>query len=60
LREDLRRALVVEDRRKVDDWVAQYRFATAAWPDAPFDPFFNVNTRDNLAEAGRLAALGDD
>jgi molybdopterin-guanine dinucleotide biosynthesis protein A len=57
LREDLRQALVVEGCRKVDRWTARYRLATISWPTAPFDPFFNVNTREDLAEAERLAAL---
>jgi molybdopterin-guanine dinucleotide biosynthesis protein A len=26
------------------------------WPAQPFDPFFNVNTKRDLAEAERLAA----
>ena len=57
LREDLRHALVVEDCRKVSRWTARYRLATASWPTAPLDPFFNVNTAEDLAEAERLAAL---
>jgi molybdenum cofactor guanylyltransferase len=60
LRDALRHALVVEHSRKVDDWVARYRFATASWSNAPVDPFFNVNTREDLAEAERLAALEGD
>ncbi len=57
LREDLRQALVVEDCRRVDRWTARHRLATVAWPTAPFDPFFNVNTREDVAEAERLAVL---
>jgi molybdenum cofactor guanylyltransferase len=60
LREDLRRALVVEGCHKVDQWTARYRLATAAWPDAPLDPFFNVNTLEDLAEAERLSGLYGD
>jgi molybdopterin-guanine dinucleotide biosynthesis protein A len=29
--------------------------AVAEWPDTPIDPFFNVNTPEDLAEADRLA-----
>ena len=57
LREDLRRALVEEDIRKIDRWTARYRLATVSWPAEPVDPFFNANTVDDLAEAERLAAL---
>ena len=57
LREDLRRALTSEGLRKVDQWIARYRFGIAEWPAAPVDPFFNVNTPDDAAEAERMAAL---
>jgi molybdopterin-guanine dinucleotide biosynthesis protein A len=59
LRDELRRALIVEGCRKVDAWAARYSRATAAWPISPRDPFFNVNTAEDLAEAARLAALDD-
>jgi molybdopterin-guanine dinucleotide biosynthesis protein A len=57
LREELRRALVVEDIRKIDRWTARYRLATVEWPVDELDPFFNANTMDDIAAAERLAAL---
>jgi molybdopterin-guanine dinucleotide biosynthesis protein A len=57
LREDLRRALTEEGVRKVGEWSAHYKVGVAEWPAAPVDPFFNVNTPDDVAEAERLAAL---
>jgi molybdenum cofactor guanylyltransferase len=57
LRDELRHALVVEDIRKVDRWTARYALATVTWPTTPFDPFFNANTADDVAEAKRLAAM---
>jgi molybdenum cofactor guanylyltransferase len=57
LREQLRRALVVEDVRKIDRWTARFRLATVTWPTTPLDPFFNANTMDDIAEAERLAVL---
>jgi molybdopterin-guanine dinucleotide biosynthesis protein A len=56
LRHDLRRALVAEDMRKIEVWTARHGVALAAWPDKPVDPFFNVNTPEDLAEASRIAA----
>ena len=56
LREDLRRALTEEGARKVGEWSARYAVAVADWPIVPVDPFFNVNTPDDVAEAERLAA----
>ncbi len=52
---DLRRALLEEGLRKIDAWTARYRLAVVDWPCEPFDPFFNVNTPAELAEAERLA-----
>lgn len=55
LREDLRRALTEEGARKVGAWSARYKVGVAEWPVAPVDPFFNVNTPDDVTEAERLA-----
>jgi molybdopterin-guanine dinucleotide biosynthesis protein A len=60
LREDLRRAVTGEGARKVDNWIARFTIGFADWPATPVDPFFNVNTPDDLAEAERLAALYPD
>lgn len=57
LREPLRDAVVNEGCRAVGRWMARYPVATAEWPVTLFDPFFNANTPDDLAEANRLAAL---
>jgi molybdopterin-guanine dinucleotide biosynthesis protein A len=56
LRDDLRRALVEEDMRKIEVWTGRHGIALAEWPTEPVDPFFNVNTPDDAAEATRLAA----
>ncbi len=57
LRDDLRRALIDEEMRKIDRWTARYRLARADWPSEPVDPFFNINTLDDRAEAERLARM---
>jgi molybdopterin-guanine dinucleotide biosynthesis protein A len=56
LRDDLRRALTVEGLHKIEAWTARHGVAIADWPDTPVDPFFNVNTPEDAAEAERLAA----
>jgi molybdenum cofactor guanylyltransferase len=56
LREDLRRALTDEGVRKVDQFAARYAAGIAAWPIMPVDPFFNINTPEQAAEAERIAA----
>ncbi|MDT3685508.1 MAG: molybdenum cofactor guanylyltransferase MobA [Pseudorhodoplanes sp.] len=55
LREDLRRALVEEDLRKIEVWTARHGIAIAEWPDQPVDPFFNVNTPDDRDRATAIA-----
>lgn len=55
---DLRHAMTVEDVRKVDVWTARHRLAVAAFADQPYDPFFNVNRPDDVAEAERIAQTG--
>ena len=56
LRADLRRALVDEDLRKIEVWTGRHGAALAEWPVEPVDPFFNVNTPEDAAEAARLSA----
>jgi len=55
LREDLRHALIDEGLHKIEAWTARHGIAVAQWPDAPLDPFFNVNTPEDAAAAERLA-----
>jgi molybdopterin-guanine dinucleotide biosynthesis protein A len=54
LREELRRALMVEEIRKVDVFTGRYRLTTVAFPDAPIDPFFNANRPEDLDAAAAL------
>ena len=53
LRGDLRRAME-GGVRKVDLWTARYTLAVAEFPVEPFDPFFNANRPEDLAEAELL------
>lgn len=59
LADDLRAAVVERGVRKVDLWTADYRLATAEFPAAPTDPFFNVNRPEDVAEAEALARAID-
>ncbi len=56
LRGDLRHALVNEGLRKIEVWSARHGVAIADWPAEPFDPFFNTNTPEDVAEAEHIAA----
>lgn len=51
---ELRQAMTGEEMRKIDLWTARYELVEVDFPAEPFDPFFNVNSKDNLAEAERL------
>jgi molybdopterin-guanine dinucleotide biosynthesis protein A len=60
LREDLRRALTEEALHKIEVWTARHGVAIADWPATPVDPFFNVNTPEDAAEAAHFAAQHRD
>ena len=51
LREDLRKALVEDDLRKIEVWTARHGVAIADWPPEPVDPFLNVNTPEDVVRA---------
>ena len=55
-RADLRHALTQQGLHKIELWTGRHGVATADWPAEPVDPFFNVNTPADAAEADRLAA----
>lgn len=52
----IERALDAPRTPRLQDWCRMCNAAVVAWPDAPYDPFFNVNTPEELAEAERIAA----
>ena len=56
LREDLRRAVLHEEIRKVDRWTARHRLATVPFPREidGVDPFFNANRPEDLDRAAAL------
>ncbi len=53
LRDDLRSALS-DGVRKVVQWTDRHGTAMAAFPAEPFDPFFNVNSPEDMAAAEAL------
>jgi molybdopterin-guanine dinucleotide biosynthesis protein A len=56
LRAALRKALVDEDLRKIEVFTARHGIAIAEWPDQPIDPFFNVNTPEDVKRAEEVEA----
>lgn len=55
-RGELRQLLVQQDERRMMRWVQHIGALPVEWPDRPLDPFFNLNTPEDLAEAERLLA----
>lgn len=59
LTDALGEALRREGLRKAEAFLRRYRLAVVEWPSEPRDPFFNINTEEELdAAAGVLAAQG--
>ena len=54
LRDDLRAALAT-GTRKILHWTDAHGAGLAEFPTAPWDPFFNVNTPEDLARAEAMA-----
>jgi molybdopterin-guanine dinucleotide biosynthesis protein A len=52
----LRAVLGGEASRKVESFVTRFPHGTVEFPVDPFDPFFNINTPADLAEAERIMA----
>jgi molybdopterin-guanine dinucleotide biosynthesis protein A len=60
LHDDLRRAVVEQDIRKVDRWTARHKLVQVEFAAQPVDPFFNANAPEDLAAAeSLLAKFGD-
>jgi molybdopterin-guanine dinucleotide biosynthesis protein A len=51
LRDDLRRAMVEEGVRKIDQWTARHGIIHVSFPSDPVDPFFNANKPEDFAAA---------
>jgi molybdopterin-guanine dinucleotide biosynthesis protein A len=51
----LRRAVVDEGLRRVEDFMSRFPVASVEFPILPFDPFFNINDAADLAQAEGIA-----
>jgi len=56
-RDGLRRAIRDSGLRRANDWARTLGTATVEFAIDPFDPFFNINSPDDLTAAERLLAL---
>jgi molybdopterin-guanine dinucleotide biosynthesis protein A len=53
--EPLEHAIATRGAIRVQDFAREAKAATVEWAVADYDPFFNVNTPEDLAEANRIA-----
>ena len=56
-RDALHRSIVDDGLRRVDDWARHLGAVVVDFAIDPVDPFFNLNTPDDLAEAERLLGM---
>jgi molybdopterin-guanine dinucleotide biosynthesis protein A len=48
--------LLASGIRRADSWPRALGATAVAWPDTPLDPFFNVNTPEDLARAEEIGS----
>ncbi len=58
LANDLQRFLVIEDKRKILEFARRYTLNEVNFDDAGYDPFFNINTPEDLTHAERMVKEG--
>ncbi|WP_020177171.1 molybdenum cofactor guanylyltransferase MobA [Methyloferula stellata] len=56
IRQDLRKALVDEHIHKMGFFIDRHKVAHADWPVEPYDPFFNANEPEDIAQAEKILA----
>lgn len=49
LRKDLEKGV-----RRAEDWISRRKHGVATWEPTPYDPFFNINSPEELIEAERI------
>ena len=54
LLDDLERAIAKDGLFRVKDWAHRASAQTVEWPVEPYDPFFNVNTPEDLLRAQQI------
>ncbi len=57
LKNQLRKAMLEEEMRKIDLWTARYKLVEVEFSCDPVDPFFNANRPEDFGKAEELLAL---
>lgn len=58
LKDSLETFMTGEDRKSVKNFASRHGFVAIDWPITPYDPFFNINTPEDLAKANELVLSG--
>ena len=53
--DQLKNIMMNDEIRAMRHWIGQIRTAEVSFSESPFDPFFNINDRQDLLEGERLA-----
>ncbi len=56
IRQDMRHALIEENIHKMGAFIDRHKVAAADWPIEPYDPFFNANEPQDIAQAEKILA----
>ena len=56
-RTNIQKSLNENKGRRVSDWLSILNHQSVAWDHLPFDPFFNVNSPEDLQEAEKIALI---
>ena len=58
LKNSLETFMAGEDRKSVQNFASRHGFVAIDWPIIPYDPFFNINTPEDLEKANELVLSG--
>ena len=58
LRDALRKAITVDEVRKVDEWTGRYSLSIVDFDTSSYDPFFNTNRPEDLVQAEAMLSRG--
>ena len=51
---------VAKGERKLSRWQERHPLRRVSWPTTPYDPFFNINTPEDLSAAERIAQVASE
>lgn len=54
LEKDLSKSIINKNIRKIEHWAKTHLFKTVNFSEKKFDPFFNINTLDDLLKAEKI------